>query len=207
MPAERVVLIRHGESQWNAAGRWQGHAGPGLSARGHRQAALTARFLAGHESDVRMLVASDLPRVTETAQPTADAFGVQARVDVRLREIDVGWWSGLTHAEIEERDPRAFAAIRAGRDVPRGGAETARQLRDRVVEAVADHVAACDGGTMLLYCHGGPVRSIVGAVLGLSIAQEQALAGPGNCSRTVVLHGAGPPRLRCYNEMAHLIGL
>ncbi len=206
MPAERVVLIRHGESHWNATALWQGHGGPGLSPRGRRQAETTAAFLASLEHDVRMLVSSDLPRATETAGPAADAFGVRARTDVRLREIDVGWWSGLTSAEVRRRDPHSIDAIRAGRDLPRGGAETARQLRDRVMTAVTDLVAACDGGTMLVFCHGGPVRSIVGAVLGLSIAQEQTLAGPGNCSRTVVLYGTDRPRLRCYNETAHLIG-
>ncbi len=153
-----------------------------------------------------MLVSSDLPRVTETADLAASAFGVPARIDVRLREIDVGWWSGLTDEEIEQQDPRAIAAIRAGLDVPRGGAETVGQLRERVVAAVTELVMACDGGTLLLFCHGGPVRSLVGAVLDLSVSQEQALAGPDNCSRTVLLYGGGRPRLHCYNEMAHLAG-
>lgn len=204
MAAERVVLIRHGQSVWNAAGRWQGQGGPGLTALGHRQAEITARFLAVHEPEVAAVVASDLPRVTETVAPTAEALGLPVHTDERLREIDVGWWSGLTSTEVMQHAPDVMAAFRSGDDVPRGGAETDRQLRDRVTAALVELVSSCDGGTMLVFSHGGPVRALVGATLGLSIAQQRSLAGPGNCSRTMLVYESQRPRLRCYNETAHL---
>jgi probable phosphoglycerate mutase len=202
---ERVVLIRHGQSQWNAEGRWQGHGGPGLTTRGRRQAALTARFLAAHESDVRIVISSDLARAIETAAPAADALGVPTRTDARLREIDVGWWSGLTTTQIARRDPETLEALRDGHDVPRGGAETVRELRHRVVDGLVDLASTC-GGTMLVFSHGGPVRSVVGDALGLSVAQQRALAGPGNCSRTLLTCHVGRARLLGYNETAHLQG-
>lgn len=204
MPAERVVLIRHGQSEWNAAGRWQGQRGPGLSARGRRQAAKTATYLRARERDVRMLAGSDLARVTETAAPLVRGLGLELHEDARLREIDVGWWSGLTGDEVAARDPETLAAIRAGEDVPRGGGESERDLRSRVVQAVAELVAACNSGTLLIVSHGGPVRSVVGDVLGIPIGSQRALAGPGNCSRTVLTFDDGRARLRCYNGTAHL---
>jgi broad specificity phosphatase PhoE len=205
--AERVVLIRHGESRWNVVGRWQGQRGPGLSDLGHRQAKVTAAFLASHVDDASLLVSSDLSRATETAEPAALALGVPLETDVRLREIDVGWWSGLRTDEVLARAPDELAAIRAGDDPPRGGAETVRDLRARVAPAVAELVASCDGGTTLVFCHGGPVRAVVGDVLGLSVSDERLLAGPGNCSRTVLTCRDGRPRLACYNETAHLVGV
>lgn len=203
--AERVVLIRHGESEWNAIGRWQGHGGVGLSPRGRAQAEATAAFLKQFEPDVAMIASSDLPRVTETAGPAARALGLEPHLDRRLREIDVGWWSGLTSAEIKRRDPAAYAAYRAGDDVPRGGAETETQLRRRVTAVVEELRARCGSGTLLVFCHGGPVRALVGDALGLSVTGQRALAGPGNCSRTVLTHRDGLVRMRCYNETAHLI--
>ena len=144
-----MVLIRHGESEWNAVGRWQGHSDIGLSPLGRRQADVTAEFLARHESDVRLIVASDLVRVTQTAAPAARAFGLDVHLDRRLREIDVGWWRGLTSAEIADREPAMFAEFRAGRDVPRGGAETEAQLRSRVTAAVEELRHRCADGTLL----------------------------------------------------------
>ncbi|HEX6255460.1 MAG TPA: histidine phosphatase family protein [Euzebyales bacterium] len=208
MPADRILLIRHAQSQWNAEGRWQGQQGPGLSALGHRQAEATAAFLSARADDVRSLVSSDLPRVTETAAPTARALGLPLETDTRLREIDVGWWSGLTTHEVVARDGDRMAEIRDGADLPRGGAESVADLRARVAPAVDELAAAHDGGTILVFCHGGPVRAVVGALLGLSIVAERALAGPDNCSRTVVLHrGDHGSRLHRYNDTAHLVGV
>ena len=204
MPADRVVLIRHAESEWNAAGRWQGHGGVGLSSRGRGQAAVTAAFLADREPDVALLVSSDLARVTQTAEPAGRLLGLDVVLDPRVREIDVGWWSGLTTAEIEARDPDAFARYRAGEDIARGDAETEAQLQARVTAAIDELRAPCDGGTLLVFCHGGPVRALVGAALDLSVAARRGLSGPDNCSRTVLAHHDGRVRLRCYNETAHL---
>jgi broad specificity phosphatase PhoE len=199
-----VVLVRHGESEWNAVGRWQGHSDIGLSPTGRCQASTTAEFLARHEPDVRMIVCSDLVRATETAEPAARVLGMDLHIDPRLREIDVGWWSGLTTAEILARDPDMYAAVSAGRDVARGGAETEAQLRSRVTAAVEDLRTRCDSGTLLVFSHGGPVRSVVAAALGLPANPQPELAGPDNCSRTVVLYRDGHARLSCYNETAHL---
>jgi glucosyl-3-phosphoglycerate phosphatase len=205
LAAGRIVLIRHGESEWNAIGRWQGHSDVGLSPLGRRQAAATAAFVARYEPDVRMIVSSDLERVTQTAEPAARALGLTLRIDPRLREIDVGWWSGLTTEQIKARDPDAFAAFRAGEDVARGGAETETQLRVRVTAAVNDLRSQCEQGTLLIFSHGGPVRALVSDALGMSVTGQRVLGGPANCSRTVLADRDGMVRLRSYNETAHLL--
>src|ERR671917_2105987 len=98
----RVLLVRHGQSEWNAVGRWQGQADPPLSDVGRQQARSAARSLGALDA----IFASDLQRATETAMIIAAELGVgPVVVDPDLRERDAGEWSGLTRAEIEERYP------------------------------------------------------------------------------------------------------
>ena len=92
------LLIRHAESTWNAAGRWQGQADPPLSELGRRQALQLARELAVEPVDC--VIASDLARANETAAILAEVWGLGARLDPRLRELDVGAWAGLTREQI-----------------------------------------------------------------------------------------------------------
>ncbi|MGH2760212.1 MAG: histidine phosphatase family protein, partial [Actinomycetota bacterium] len=128
----RLLLIRHAESQWNAQGRWQGLADPELSERGRAQALAAASRLAG---TVERIVASDLRRAAETADIIGDTLGlgpVERRAE--LREIDVGRWSGLTRAEIEERWPDGIARWNRGEDVG-NGAEDRGAFRERMVTA------------------------------------------------------------------------
>jgi probable phosphoglycerate mutase len=197
-----LLLVRHGESHWNAAGRLQGHGGSGLSERGHAQAKATARFLDRIASDAVVLARSDLPRVAETAAPTADLLRVTERVDPRLREIDVGTWTGLNWDEVAAVDPETLAAWRAGNDVRRGGGETFAELRARVWAAWQD-LAEVDG-TVLVFTHGGPIRVGVAAALGLPPLGERLLAPLENCSVTQLRLLAGKAVLHSYNRADHL---
>jgi probable phosphoglycerate mutase len=129
-------FARHGESTWNAAGRWQGQADPPLSELGRAQAARLAERLAG--AGVALLAASDLARARETAEIVGARLGLSPRLDPALREHDVGAWSGLTHAEIERRWPEDLARFLAGDLALRpGGGESRLALRARVRSAVA----------------------------------------------------------------------
>jgi probable phosphoglycerate mutase len=93
----RLLMVRHGQSTWNADGRWQGHADAPLSVLGEAQAAAAAEAI----GDIDVVVASDLARARRTAEIIADALGVgPALVDARLRERDAGAWTGLTRHEI-----------------------------------------------------------------------------------------------------------
>jgi probable phosphoglycerate mutase len=162
--------------------RAQGWHGPGLTPLGHRQAAATAAHLAGRTDDV--VLSSDLPRVVETARP----YPVEATTDVRLRELDSGAWAGLPLADVEREHADEIARIRAGEDVPRGGAERFGDLRARIRSLLADLAAGTPVGTersVLAFTHGGPVRALVAEVLGLP--DHRVLSDPGNCSLTEVL--------------------
>ncbi len=207
----RLVLVRHGESVWNSEGRSQGHGGTGLSERGHAQAQATAVFLARAYPDTVLLVRSDLQRVVETAAPAEIELGIDVHVDARLREIDVGTWSGLTYHEIAEKDPEGYLAwIRRGdTDVRRGGGETYAELRERVWPALRDALAlkSEQRGTVLVFTHGGPIRVATAAALGLPTSAEARLAGVDNCSLTLLEWQDGLPRLMAYNRTHHLLSL
>lgn len=163
-----VVLLRHGETAWNLAHRFQGQHDTDLTDRGREQAAEAAEAVARLAAGRRLvLVTSDLRRAQGTAAAVAAAAGVEAVVDPRLREIAAGAWQGLLQPEIEALDPEAFAAWRAGDDVPLGGAETPTQAGGRVREAVLEHAADLGPGDLLVAVgHGASTRSGVGLLLG-----------------------------------------
>jgi len=200
----RLVLIRHGESIWNAEGRFQGHGGTGLTERGRAQAKITAKFLAREFPDAVLLVRSDLQRVAETAAPAEVELDIEVRVDERLREIDIGTWSGLTHDEIAARDPEGYGTWlrREDVDIQRGGAETYAELRDRVWPALCE--ALEPRGVVLVFTHGGPIRVAAAAALGLPMNAAFRLAGVGHCSLTLLEWRDGRPRLIAYNRVDHL---
>lgn len=151
----RVLLVRHGESTWNAQSRWQGQADPPLSQLGERQAEEAADRLAEIAS-ITAVWTSDLARARRTAELIASRLGVgRVREEPRLRERDVGSWSGLTREEIEDRWPGYLAARRAPPDFE-GDTELLARTR-------AGLLAAVDGtgsGDVLVVTHGGVVRTI-----------------------------------------------
>ena len=155
-----VLLLRHGQSTWNAESRWQGWADAPLSDEGLRQAAAMAAQLASSGPRFTRLVSSDLARSIDTAAVIARALDLgEVAVEPDLRERDVGDWSGRTTEEIEIIWPGAIAAWRAGRlDRPPGG-EHEPAFRARVVRAV-ERLAAEPDGPVLAVTHGGVIRAL-----------------------------------------------
>lgn len=211
----RLVLVRHGESQWNAAGILQGHGGPGLTTRGQEQAAATARMLTRDHPGLAAIARSDLPRVVETAAPTEALAPVAVQVDERLREIDVGSWSGLTRAQAAAADPERYAAWAGGQDVAPGGGETFAELRARVVAGLSDVAVAAgshgkESPTVVVFTHGGPIRVAVAAALGLPVGGHRSVKPVGNCAVSVLevpragALVAGQAHLVAYNRVGHL---
>jgi broad specificity phosphatase PhoE len=156
VPTTRILLARHGETEWNRLGRWQGHADPPLNALGRRQAQMLAEQLAG--DSVAAVYSSDLGRARQTAEIVAERLALAVTERPGLREIDVGSWSGLTKEEVRERFPDGFALWLAG-EVGHDG-ETREELATRAVAAVEsiarDHV----GQTVLVVTHGGVIRAL-----------------------------------------------
>jgi len=152
----RILLARHGETDWNSIGRWQGHADPPLNELGRRQAAELAEQLAG--DGVGAVYSSDLQRASQTARVVGDRLGLPVVEDSGLREIDVGSWSGLTRAEVEVRFPEGFARWRAG-EIGHDG-ETREELTERVVASIERIGHAHVGETVLVVTHGGAIRAL-----------------------------------------------
>jgi broad specificity phosphatase PhoE len=157
-----LLLARHGETEWNRVGRWQGHADPPLSDAGREQAAMLALRLA--DAGVTAVVSSDLRRASETADIVAGALGLALDVDPELREIDVGSWSGHTREEVAALFPEGYARWQEG-EIGHDG-ETREQLTARVVAAVERACAAHSGGTVLVVTHGGAIRALLRHVTG-----------------------------------------
>ena len=143
-----LILARHGETDWNRDGIWQGHGDPSLNELGRRQAAELAARLA--DVSVDALYSSDLRRAYETAEIIGKTKGLEITADSDLREIDIGAWSGLTRAEIEERFP--------GMD--RQDGETSDAFDARAIGVLHRIAKAHEGERVLVVTHGGVVRAL-----------------------------------------------
>ena len=143
-----LLIARHGETDWNREGRWQGWADPPLNETGRAQARRLADEL--RETSFDAVYASDLRRAFETAEILAAPHGVAVVADAGLREIDIGSWSGLTRPEIEARFPNG----------ERPDGETHEQHGTRVRAAVVRIARRHLGERILLVTHGGTIRSI-----------------------------------------------
>ena len=151
----RLLLVRHGESTWNAVSRWQGQADPPLSPFGERQAEDAGARLA-EIATIAAVWASNLIRARRTGELIAKHLGIaQVREEPRLRERDVGAWSGLTRDEIEERWPGYLAARRSPPDF-----EGDDELLARTRAGLAAVVDGSGPGDVLVVTHGGVIRTI-----------------------------------------------
>lgn len=195
----RLVLWRHGRTEWNLIGRFQGQLDVELDEVGLAQADEAAHRVAAYEPDV--IVASDLRRAARTAQPLGVLVGKQISHDPRLRERHFGPWEGLTMSEIEERHPDDAKRWAAGDVLVESAIETFPALVDRVSESLRDIAARVgDNGTAVVVTHGGAARAGCIGVLGWPSAMWNTLGVLGNCRVAELTHH--PRRgwqLRAYN--------
>ena len=161
-----ILLARHGESDWNRSKRWQGFADRPLTDLGRQQASELAKRL--EDSELDAVYSSDLQRARETAQIVAQTKGLDVQTTPDLREVDVGSWSGLTRAEAEERHPEQYARWLQGGEGWEDG-ETYDQLGERVVRAIRRIAKAHEGERVLVVAHGGTIRAIHAAALGVDV--------------------------------------
>ena len=206
-------LIRHAESTGNRDGRLQGQEDLPLSPLGHRQArALADRLVKAHRrTHFTALYSSDLIRTRETADSIALACSLQVVTDRRLREVDVGTWSGLTPNEIAERHPAEWTAWQA-RDplMRRGGGENYQDAHDRITPALNELAERHIGQRIAVVTHGGILRAYLAGLIGLPLGNIWHLA-LGNTSLTrvrpfeVAVGGSSPRqgRVLCLNDCTH----
>jgi broad specificity phosphatase PhoE len=144
-------MVRHGQSTWNASGRWQGHADAPLTELGRTQAARAVASLPA----VDVIWASDLERARATATVIGDALGRDVQVDIRLRERNAGEWTGLTRAEIERGWPRYLNNHKRP-----AGFEHDHEVLTRVLTALRDLHEQHPGADVLVVTHGGVLRAL-----------------------------------------------
>jgi glucosyl-3-phosphoglycerate phosphatase len=186
---KRIILVRHGESEWNSARRLQGQADIALSARGQDQARALRATIEALRPD--HAVTSDLAR----ARQTAALLGYRdARPAPAMREIDVGDWTGQSIAALVEAHPDDYSGWRAGTFVPRGG-ESWPAFRNRVVHGMEEALAAT-AERLLIVCHGGVIRALLDALLDLP---PQRIIPVGPASVTVLADRHDGMRLETFN--------
>lgn len=156
----RLILMRHGETIWNAEQRLQGHDNAPLSPRGIQQA-LDFKTMVG-ALNPRLVVSSDLGRCRETLGLIGYA---NAPDDARLRELNMGEWTGLRKPDLIAECPTAYWAWRAGTFHPKGG-ETWQDFQTRVSGGLRDWLQKADGD-LLAVVHSGVIRAAMVAFLGL----------------------------------------
>lgn len=200
---KRLVLVRHGESEWNVERRIQGQSGTGLSARGQEQAKHTASWLADVYGHAR-LITSDLQRCLETTAPIASSLGRDPIEDTEVRERDFGRWTGKLVTEVADEDPEIWGRWAAGEDViGELGGEGTVDFSARVLAAYERLLTDTpDDGVTVCVTHGGPVWHGTRRLLDLPM---DALGGVGNASVTeLAFDETWGRRLVVWNQGAHL---
>ncbi len=158
----RFTLVRHAESLWNAAGRWQGHGDPPLSERGFSQALACAERFAEAGEHVDLLICSDLLRTRQTAGAIGESLGLTPRPTSQLRELAIGRWTGMTREEIGKTEGDLLERFDSGDpDVRPGDGETRNEIRHRVRNAVESFGLENPGKHLVLVVHAGVIRALV----------------------------------------------
>lgn len=196
----RVIVLRHGETDHNAARIWQGHLDTPLSERGVEQADAVGPALAALSPD--RIVSSDLTRARLTAESVGRACGIRVELDQRLREIDVGAWQGLSAAQVADGWPQVQATLARGEDARRGDTgETVAEVAARVGAALTEHLEALGPGKCLVVStHGASGRTAAAWLLGLEHDLAWRVLGAlGNCHWAELVEGRAGWRIQTWN--------
>jgi broad specificity phosphatase PhoE len=186
-----LLLARHGETDWNRDGRWQGLSDTRLNDLGREQAEALA---AGLDDAVEVVYSSDLARARETAEIVAARLGLEVRLDPRLRERGFGAWEGLTTAEIENRFAESHRRWRAGEGAGAEDAEPFAAFAARIHAFLEDAVRQHPGQTVLVIAHGGSIRVIHALATGLDYVRDhRSIPAVANCA--VARYAAGDGKL------------
>jgi len=204
-----VLLIRHGQSKGNAERRFGGHTATPLSARGRRQAKLTARAL--KTESLTAIYSSDLARAMETAKPLANLTGLTVKGTSAFRERSVGVMEGLTFEDAAQEHPEQYAALlrRDFEHVLTGG-ESYRQLLDRGRQKLDEIIVEHHGGKIVVFSHTGTICILALHLMGALDAPElkPVWISSANCGITrFELRSDGFVKVLCVNDTRHLTDL
>jgi broad specificity phosphatase PhoE len=182
-----LVMLRHGQTEFNADTRMQGQLDTQLNELGRAQAVAAAEVLGKRQP--LLIVSSDLRRAYDTAVVLGERTGLPVRVDPRLRETHLGEWQGMTHAQIDAEVPGARMAWREDASWAPHGGESRIDVAARSVPVIAELVGAepdwgSDDRPVVVVAHGGVIAALTAALLRLPVENWPALGGMGNASWT-----------------------
>ena len=185
MAANRVVLWRHGQTDWNVVNRFQGHSDIDLNEVGIFQAKHAAQVLAGMNPTA--IISSDLGRARNTAQALAALTGLTVDIDADLRETDGGLWEGKTGAENRAEDFDNFIRWIDGEDNPAGTTgERRSEVADRAIRAIKKALGDKTDQVLVVTTHGGTARCILGSLLQLPMSHWGVIAGLSKASWSII---------------------
>lgn len=202
--ATRVVVLRHGQTEWNVEGRYQGHLESSLTPAGLAQAEALARRAVGQGLEV--VYASDLRRARQTAEVIAGALGLPVHLEPGLRERHLGIFQGLLKSETKAQHPEEYRRFKAGgADHAVPGGESARQCQQRVLATLGRMVARHAGGRLLVVSHGGVLGALFRHTLGIPLEAPRRFE-PGNGTWNVFRHADDQWHLETWGDASHLGG-
>ncbi|MFQ5633410.1 MAG: histidine phosphatase family protein [bacterium] len=198
----KLILIRHGETKHNAAGKFQGHFDSELSKKGFQQAEAVAKRVAS--TAFAALYSSDLKRTMQTAQPIFQETRHAIIADARLRERDFGIFQNHSLREIQEKFPEAHAKFSLQDPdyvIPQG--ESSNQLTKRVMAVFEEIANRHAGETVVIITHGGPIGALLRYTLGLPYKALRRYSNY-NTAFNIFFHKNGEWRLGTWGDISHL---
>ena len=200
-----LLIVRHGETDWNAEGRIQGHTDIGLSDAGAEQARLLGKRLA--QAPIDAAYCSDLRRASETATLALGDHNVVLNKTPRLREYDKGAFEGMTLAEIKAQFPDDYPRyLEKNLDYAPAGGETTRGVSSRMAEIFGEIKAKHLNETVLVVGHGGSLRAGMVSLLRMPLEGNWSFVFE-NCSLTMVDTFKDNAVLSLFNDTSHLNGI
>ena len=200
MAGNRVVLWRHGQTDWNMVNRFQGHSDIPLNEVGRYQVKHAAEILAGMNPTA--IISSDLGRARDTAQALADLVGLSVRTDENLRETNGGMWEGKTGAENRAEDFQNFIRWIDGDDNPAGTTgEKRSEVADRAIKVIKRELEGKSDQLLIVATHGGTARCVLGQLLQLPVTHWGVIGGLSNASWSILERNP-----RQWNLMEHNAG-
>jgi broad specificity phosphatase PhoE len=204
--SQRLIVVRHGVTDWNREGRWQGRLDPPLSEIGRREARMVADRLAA-DPDLRpaRILSSTLVRAAETAAIVGASVDVEVEPEPRLVEIGAGDWEGRTHDELAASDGERYHAWRTTPGYGPPGGEPIPEATERVRSLLTD-VTAGAKWPVLLVSHGGTLRILARLLLDVSAERAEAVDIDNASVSSAVRADSGMWRLERWNDEHHLLG-